>query len=259
MSDRSWPTRRAVLGAALGTGVTSALGAGLAKSHDEPGRTMSPLSRSRVDPRSISSVHTRGRVAALTFDDGPDPASTPAVLDVLEDFGVVATFFMIGRSATEHRDLATEVLRRGHQVANHTQDHLWLDAQPEAVVRRQIQMGAASLARVGAPANRLFRPPHGWTSRTVARVTHAQGLRSVFWSECLEHYLPLGTPASAAAAVAARTGPGSILLCHDGGHLDGPHPQSFDRSATVAALPLLLEAVLVRDLRLVTVRQLTGL
>ncbi|NYG07047.1 chitooligosaccharide deacetylase [Phycicoccus badiiscoriae] len=197
-------------------------------------------------------------MVALTFDDGPDPASTPAVLDVLDQFGVVATFFMIGRNVVERPDLAVEVLRRGHQVASHTQDHLWLDEQPAAVVRSQVLAGAASLARVGAPSTRLFRPPHGWTSPTVARVTHAHGLRCIFWSECLEHYLRLGDPSSAAAAVAARTGPGSIILCHDGGHLDGPHPQSLDRAATVAALPHMLDAVLSKDLRFATVSELTG-
>jgi len=239
--------------------VAGVLGTGLLRSHDQSERTLTALARSRVDPTSISSVRGTGRVAALTFDDGPDPASTPAVLDVLDEFGVVATFFMIGRNVDEHPDLAAEVIRRGHQVANHTQDHLWLDMQPESVVRRQVQGGAESLARLGAPANRLFRPPHGWTSHTVARVAHAHGLRSVFWSECLEHYLPLGAPSFAATAVAARTGPGSILLCHDGGHLDGPHAQSFDRAHTVAALPSLLDAVLAKDLRFVTIGELTGL
>jgi chitooligosaccharide deacetylase len=104
----------------------------------------------------------------------------------------------------------------------------------------------------------LFRPPHGWTSGAVAGVMRREGLRSIFWSDCLEHHLSLGPPSTAVAAMAARVRPGSILLCHDGGHLDGPHPQSFDRSTTVAALPHLLEAVLARNLRFVTVSRLAG-
>ena len=254
----SWPTRRVVLGTALGTGLVSALGAAVAGAGEPSARTNSPLSRSRVDPRAISSVSTREPIVALTFDDGPDPASTPAVLDVLDAFGLAATFFMIGRNAVEHRELVAEVIGRGHQVANHTRDHLWLDRQQPAVVRQQIIAGARCLTGVGAPSNRLFRPPHGWTSDVVARTTRREGLRSIFWSDCLEHHLALGGPSYSAAAMAARAQPGSILLCHDGGHLDGPHPQSIDRSATVAALPLMLDAVLAKGLRFVTVSELAG-
>jgi peptidoglycan/xylan/chitin deacetylase (PgdA/CDA1 family) len=255
---RSLPTRRAVLTGALATGLAGALFPGSAHAGGHPPRTSDPQSRLRVDPRSISFVATREPVVALTFDDGPDPASTPCVLDVLEHFGVPATFFMIGRNVVEHRELATEVVRRGHEVANHSQDHLWLDQQPRGVVQRQVDLGAQSLVRAGAPPNGLFRPPHGWTSGAVAGVLRREGSRSIFWSDCLEHHLALGTPATAVAAMAARARPGSILLCHDGGHLDGPHPQKIDRSATVAALPHLLEAVLAKHLRFVTVSELTG-
>jgi chitooligosaccharide deacetylase len=255
---RPLPTRRAVLAGALATGVAGALFPGAAHAGGRQPRTTDPHSRSRVDPRSISFVATRKRVVALTFDDGPDPASTPQVLEVLEHFGVPATFFMIGRNVVEHGELVTEVVRRGHQVANHSQDHLWLDRQPPGVVQRQVDLGAQSLVRAGAPSNRLFRPPHGWTSGAVADVLRQEGSRSIFWSDCLEHHLALGPPSTAVAAMAERVRAGSILLCHDGGHLDGPHPQSFDRSATVAALPHLLEAVLARHLRFVTVSELTG-
>jgi chitooligosaccharide deacetylase len=256
--DRSLPTRRAVLTAGLATGLAGALHPGVATARGVLARTADADSRLRVDPRSISRVPTRERVVALTFDDGPDPAFTPDVLDTLEDFGVRATFFMVGRNVQEHRALTTEVLRRGHQVANHTQDHLWLDRQPQRVVEGQIAFGAKTLELAGARRNRLFRPPHGWTSHVVADVTRRKGLRSIFWSDCLEHYLALEEPSAAAAAVATRARPGSILLCHDGGHLDGPHPQAFDRSATVAALPHLLDDVLAKDLRFVTVGELTG-
>jgi chitooligosaccharide deacetylase len=254
----SLPTRRALVAGALATGLAGALSPGVARAGSHQPRTTDPQSRLRVDPRSISFVATQERVVALTFDDGPDPASTPEVLAVLEHFGVPATFFMIGRNVVEHPELVTEVIRRGHQVANHTQDHLWLDRQPLGVVQRQVHLGAQSLTLAGAPANRLFRPPHGWTSDAVAGVLRREGLRSIFWSDCLEHHLALGAPAAAVAAVAGRARPGSILLCHDGGHLDGPHPQSFDRSATAAALPDLLEAVLAKHLRFVTVSELTG-
>lgn len=249
-------TRRALLGAAVGAAVVGTAGAGLGESI-QMGHTRNPRSRERIDPRSLSSVRTREPVLSLTFDDGPDPDYTPAVLDILASFRVRATFFMIGRNVLAHPDLVREVVARGHQVANHTQDHRWLDEQPRSVVLGEVVQGARSLQRAGAPPNGLFRPPHGWTSRTVAEVTRRHGMRSIFWSDCVEKHTPLGAKV-AAQITAAGARPGSILLTHDGGSLDGPHPQHEDRSASVAVLPHLLEAVLAKDLRFVTVSELTG-
>ena len=113
------------------------------------------------------------------------------------------------------------------------------------------------MAAVGAPANGLFRPPHGWTSPAVASVARRYRLRSIFWSDCLEKHLQLG-PRAAATAMAGGVRRGSILLSHDGGHLDGPNPQCIDRSASVEALPHLLEAVRAKELRFVTLSHLIG-
>ncbi|WP_406832262.1 polysaccharide deacetylase family protein [Pedococcus sp. KACC 23699] len=253
-------TRRVALSGMLGTGAAAWWGDEQPEGLDgrnQTTRTASMRARQRVDPRSISAVVTRRPVVTLTFDDGPDPATTPRVLDVLGDHGVRATFFMVGRLATQHPDLVREVLARGHQVANHTQDHLWLDRQPQWVVAAQVLDGARSLTAVGAPASALFRPPHGWTSPAVASVALRHRLRSIFWSDCLEKHLQLG-PAAAATTMAAGVRRGSILLAHDGGHLDGPNPQSIDRSASVEALPHLLEAVLAKALRFVTLSDLIG-
>ena len=78
-----------------------------------------------IDPRAVSSVPTSAPLVALTFDDGPDPAYTPRVLEILAQHQVRATFFMIGRSAARHPELVAAVLTAGHTIANHTQDHLW--------------------------------------------------------------------------------------------------------------------------------------
>jgi chitooligosaccharide deacetylase len=187
-----------------------------------------------------------GRIA-VTFDDGPDPAYTPHVLDLLAAEGVPATFFVIGRNAVRYPRLIGRMLAEGHTVANHTRDHLWLDRLAAGPVAAQVDGGTADLLAAGAPASGLLRPPRGWTSPVVAQVAAGRGLTSVFWTVCLEAHLHGGVTAGVEAVVERLT-PGAILLCHDGGHLDGPNPQSVDRSATVAALPRLLRRI--RDLRL---------
>jgi len=192
---------------------------------------------------------------ALTFDDGPDPAFTPAVLDVLARFGATATFFVVGRNALAHPHLVARAVAEGHVIANHTHDHRWLDRLDPAGVADEVDRGAADLAAVGVAASGIFRPPRGLTSPSVAGLTRRRGLRSVFWSDCLEAH-HRGSRARSAGEVVDAAGPGSILLAHDGGRIDGPNPQRIDRSRTVESLPLLLAGLERRRLRTVTLPQL---
>ena len=217
--------------------------------------TESEFARRVVDPRAVSSVRTDSRLVALTFDDGPDPAFTPSVLRILADFGVTATFFCIGRNALEQPELIAEMIRLGHVVANHTLDHTWLDSLPVSGVEQGIAGGHRALEDLGISSGELFRPPKGWTSPAVAQVTKALGIRSVFWTDCLEHHLK-AAPNDPTQQVVRDARPGSIILCHDGGHLDEPSPQDIDRSRTVAALPDLLEGLLAKKLRPVSLLEL---
>ncbi|MBL8931964.1 MAG: polysaccharide deacetylase family protein [Kineosporiaceae bacterium] len=209
--------------------------------------TDSENSRRRVDPTSISRVETAGDLMALTFDDGPDPDHTPTVLRVLSAAEVRATFFVIGRNALRHPQLVRDILADGHEVANHTQDHRWLDRLDLASVTDQIVGAERTLAGLGAGSGGMFRPPRGWISPNVVTATRAARLRTIFWTDCLEAHLSHGID-RAIAEVSHSARPGGILLCHDGGRLDGPNPQAIDRSATVAALPGLLRCLRARGL-----------
>lgn len=217
--------------------------------------TENAWSRELVDPDAVTTVPTAADAVALTFDDGPDPRFTPRVLDVLAAAGATATFFVVGRNALEHPDLVRRMVAEGHEVANHTQDHVWLDGLDAAAVRHQITTGSASLRAVGAPQPHLFRPPKGWTSRAVARGATGLGLRSVFWTDCLEARLHHGVPA-AVQLIADGARPGSVLLLHDGGRVTGPNPEQLDRSRTVEALPRLLAQLRRRGLAAVSLRRL---
>lgn len=209
-----------------------------------------------VDPRAVSAVPTDEPLVALTFDDGPDPAHTPEILAILAQHDVRATFFMIGRAAAAHPDLVNAVRDGGHTIANHTQDHLWLDQLDEEAVTQQVTRCTSTFTRLSLPRNELFRPPRGLTSPTVAAVTTTVDLRSYFWGTCIEANLRDHTPAEAASASAYRLHPGAIILAHDGGHLDGPNPQSIDRSGTVAAIPSLIRQTRARGLRFATLPEL---
>ena len=219
------------------------------------GPTTTPAARRAVDARAVSRVRTGLPLVALTFDDGPDPDYTPHVLDVLARFGARATFFAVGRNAAAHPGLIARALREGHVVANHTRDHLWLDQVSRTRVESEVRDGGADLARLGVPGHGLFRPPRGWTSPTVAEVTERAGLRSIFWSDCIEAHARQDVR-TAAAGIVRRAHHGSIILAHDGGRIDGPNPQRIDRSRTVETLPHVLAGLARRGLRSVTLPQL---
>lgn len=246
-------TRRQALLGAAGSCVVALAGADRSASTGSA-HTTTWATRAAVDPTAFHRVATREPLVGLTFDDGPDPDYTPAVLDVLARFGARATFFTIGRNIELHPGLARRALAEGHELANHTADHLWLDALGPRAVAEQLLGGGRALSGVGG-TGRWFRPPRGWTSPTVAASAGDLRLRSVYWTVCVEAH---GTATRAATAEHLATGalPGTIVLAHDGGTVTGPNAQHVDRSFTLDTLPLLLRALERRGLRAVSVSRL---
>ncbi len=109
------------------------------------------------------------REVYLTFDDGPVPEVTPKVLDILDRYGVHATFFMVGDNVRRHPELLEEVRRRGHAVGNHTFHHL---QGAHVTTKRYLRDIMEAHKLIGSP---LFRPPHGWM-----RPRQARAMRKVF-------------------------------------------------------------------------------
>lgn len=249
-------SRRLAVGGTLLAGLA---GAGTAFAGDAEARigpTRSAAARSAVDPRSVSWARTRRDHVALTFDDGPDPATTPDVLDLLAAHGARATFFVVGRTVDEHPELVARMVAEGHLLANHTYDHAPLEQLTRSEVADQIARGRAAISRfAGGP--RYLRPPRGYTSRTVAAVARQLGERQVFWSCCLDS---TRAPSDAArgVALAAGLGRGDIVLLHDGGRTTGRWGQSYDRRPTVAGLATLLEGLGRSGLQAVTLDVLLG-
>jgi peptidoglycan/xylan/chitin deacetylase (PgdA/CDA1 family) len=219
--------------------------------------TDSSLVRHEIDPDSVVRVFTTRPWVGLTFDDGPDPRFTPEVLDVLSTYQARATFFAVGRNVEAHPDLALRIVREGHRLSNHTQDHLWLDRLDDAALTHQLAAGHDAVAHFDPAGARLVRPPRGWTSAAVARRTQDLGQRSVFWSACLESALHDGAR-SGGRTLGQSLQQGDVVLAHDGGRIGGPNAQDLDRSASVEALPALLDMLRQRGLVAVPVQDLIG-
>lgn len=166
------------------------------------------------------------RHVCLTFDDGPNPASTPRLLEVLDRHGVKATFFMIGRELRAHPDVAREVVARGHELGNHTLTHPRMDRIADAARGVEIDAMDALLAQFDGRPRHFFRPPYGHMSTSLLRFCVGRGSAALaYWSRDSMDY----TWAADRVVAAFRTSPpraGDVVLFHDDGDTAG---QALDR------------------------------
>ena len=187
------------------------------------------------------------RKLAITFDDGPNPAITPQLLDLLDRYQAKATFFVIGRFVRECPDLVKETAARGHVIGNHTDAHrnlTWLGPSQVMVELRLCHHAITSA--VGAPA-KWFRPPYGFRNPWVIPAATELGCKTAMWTlipgDWLERPVewlirrmqPIAIRAKRNAAQdpnASTIGTGDILCLHDGYHKE----LNYDRTRTLTAL-----------------------
>jgi peptidoglycan/xylan/chitin deacetylase (PgdA/CDA1 family) len=169
---------------------------------------------------------------ALTFDDGPNPAATPALLDLLDKYDACATFFLIGRHVRAFPALAREIVARGHAIGNHTETHPSLIFLSRVKLREELnRCREAILSAVGGGELRWMRPPFGFRGPQLDAVVRELGYSGVaMWSKWAWDWKP--QPAEPVIHRLRRVIGGDIVLLHDGDHrlLEG------DRRHTVAAL-----------------------
>jgi peptidoglycan/xylan/chitin deacetylase (PgdA/CDA1 family) len=200
----------------------------------------------------------RGRTdrphVALTFDDGPDPEITPAVLDILAEYQARATFFVIGRYLDKHRALGERMHREGHELGNHSWQHSYFqNFYATAGHGEQIDRCAQLIKSIThSKQEPLYRPPIGLKSPPMARAAHKRNLKVVAWSIHSRDTIARD-PHAMARGVVDRSRPGDIVLLHDGHDREQRH-----RPLIVQALPLLLQGLRERGLSSVTVSEVSG-
>ena len=205
-----------------------------------------------VHPRSqlfgSTICHTNSpRKLAITFDDGPNPAITPKLLDLLDRYEAKATFFVIGSFVRGFPDLVRETASRGHVVGNHTETHpklLW--RKPSQIVVELRLCHHAIANALGAPP-KWFRPPYGYRNPWVIPAAIELGYQTAMWTRIpgdwkekpaewlIERMNPIAANAqrsSNRASQGGSSGTGDVLCLHDGYH----RQQNYDRTRTLAAL-----------------------
>ena len=159
-------------------------------------------------PGATWQIPSDERCVYLTFDDGPIPQVTPWVLNTLDQYGVKATFFMVGDNVRKHPDVFRMVVERGHAVGNHTFHHIQGIRYSTRGYLADVELAARLI-----PGN-LFRPPHGhmrFPQLLRLRKTH----RIVMWDVVTRDYSPHLSPQQVLANVKRYTRNGSILVFHD--------------------------------------------
>lgn len=221
MNSRRWVAAGAV---AVGLG-------GLA--HVAPAATAWRQARNVLLPQ-LAGVGAPGHVA-LTFDDGPDPASTPAFLDLLDELGWKATFFLLGSQTRRAPDLAAEVARRGHEIGVHGDRHTSHLRRPLPWTTRDVAAGLRVVSEATGTEPIWFRPPYGALSASSLVAARRNGLRPVLWTTWGRDWRPDATSASVAESVRATQRPGATVLLHDSDVTSAPESWR----AALGALPVL--------------------
>ena len=184
--------------------------------------------RTRCLPR-LSGRSERHHVA-LTYDDGPDAASTPAFLDLLARYDATATFFLLGAHVGANRGLVREMADRGHEVAVHGWDHRCLAVKRPGVLRDDLRRSVDLLAETTGRRPGWYRPPYGVLTTEGLAAARTAGLRTVLWTAWGRDWTRGATGESVAHRVSAALRPGGTVLLHD-----SDRTSAHSRWATVTA------------------------
>ena len=171
-------------------------------------------------------------VVALTFDDGPHPEGTPAVLEELARQGATATFFLVGEQVAQRPALAREIVAAGHEVGVHGFRHTLLLRRRVAAVTDDFDRAVDAIGEATGMRPQLYRPPYGIQVRV-------RGWRPLLWSTWGRDWERRATPQSIARRATRGLRPGDVVLLHD----SDAYSSADSWRRTAAALPSVLEAV----------------
>ena len=184
-------------------------------------------------PRTLENANG----VAITFDDGPHPEGTPAVLELLADAGIKATFFLVGEQVQRRPALAAEIAGQGHVVALHGYRHRPQPAMSKKAVQHDVERGADAIRGATGVDLAWHRPPYGLYSPAGLDAVRDRKLRPLLWSRWGKDWRRFTTPARIARRATANLRPGDVILLHDADFYSsrGSHER------TVAALALIVK------------------
>ncbi|MBP1996560.1 polysaccharide deacetylase family protein [Paenibacillus eucommiae] len=194
-------------------------------------------------------VPTDNKLVALTFDDGPDLENTPLILDLLKQYDAKATFFLIGNKAERSPELVKREVKEGHELANHTYSHSYLNQKtPLSKMKSEIKHAEEIIASITGQKCNLFRPPGGFYHEKLVNLAKEEGYTVVMWSwhQDTRDWDRPGVK-KIVDSVLNHTRNGDIVLFHE--YVEG-------KSQTIDALKIILPELKQRGYQFVTVSEL---
>lgn len=212
---------------------------------------------SQIFGRTLVAPARPGEIA-LTFDDGPNPAWTPQLLEMLAKHDVKATFFLVGKFASEESVLARYIANGGHAIGNHSWSHPNLASAPAAKVRAELRNTKDALEQIIGRPVKLFRPPYGARRPLVLKTARAMGMTPVMWNAMTNDWEErsadrIAETLAGKVEAAARRGWAANIVLHDGGH----RSLGAERGPSVRAAEMLIERFKTTH-RFVTVEEWVG-
>lgn len=202
---------------------------------------------------AFSEIPTSRKVVALTFDDGPYPPYTDQILDILKEYQVPATFFVIGQNAAKHPDLVRRIVREGHQVGNHSYHHIDLLKADRNVLAEEIDRTSQVIRDITGQSPNFVRPPHGFRDPVVMEAMRERGLTVVEWSVMSRDWTNPGVETIVNRTV-SKVRNGSVVLLHDG---DGV-AQDASRAQSVEATRRIIQELQAQGYTFVTVDEIVA-
>ncbi len=196
---------------------------------------------SQIFGRTLIAPARPGEIA-LTFDDGPTPAWTPRLLEMLDRRGVKATVVLVGRFAAKEPALTRRIAEGGHAIGNHTWTHPNLARMARTRVREELRRTKDTLEQITGQAVRLFRPPYGARRPYVLRTARGLGMTPVMWNAMTSDWEDpsaerIAEQLARKVETAERRGRAANIVLHDGGH----RALDADRGPSVKAAEMLIE------------------
>lgn len=196
------------------------------------------------------------KVVSLTFDDGPSPRYTPAILDILKDKGVKATFFVTGKQVLKHSQIARRIVQEGHDIGNHTYAHRELSPSTRRIVLSQVRKAERAIKTVTGANPHLFRPPRGIYSNAVRKLLLEEGYQIILWTVSTVDWRGVSAK-TIVRRVNRYARNGSIILFHDNSSLF--RRNRAKRKNTVEALPLVINNLRERGLEIIPVSEMLAM
>ncbi|MBE6544412.1 MAG: polysaccharide deacetylase family protein [Ruminococcaceae bacterium] len=204
-------------------------------------------------PVNASSVYHCGgngkRQVALTFDDGPHPDYTPAILSILEEYKVPATFFVIGENARQYPELVKKEYNMGNEIGNHTFSHPAVSKTSYNDLINETELVDGEILALTGKAPKIFRPPGGVCDKNVGKVAKEKNYSVILWTVDTKDW-QIPPTHDIVSCVKTNLRPGAIILFHD---------YVWGASNTPEALRILIPHILDEGYEIVTVSELLGI